>query len=344
MSLKEKTSDNPNAPESDECFEERVIAKIRQRRTIGLAKYGIGVERSDLTTLEWIRHAQEEAMDLAVYLERLQVSVSPGNAEHQKEGYAVCPECRGTQFHHSRCRTRPPLRKPDASEHSAHVLQKYRKRPVVIEAVQFDGTPGGAVAVYEVFDIPASKFIPENDFNRGRITIPTKEGVMTATAEDWIIRGLKGEYYPCKPDIFAATYESVLLSPPAGNSTAVGASPTDEAEIVKAVANDVATEYWKNHRQGYPGTVEAACIKTATLALTAIKKAKSSSTAVGASSSKAEIAEHGKRLDDTDTLDWIEDFAGHIRLKNGKTIVFTHNVRESVEHYRFFAPILETER
>jgi hypothetical protein len=48
-------------------------------------------------------------------------------------------------------------------------------------------------------------------------------------------------------------------------------SQTEEGEIIKAVANDVATEYWKNHRQGYPGTVEAVCIKTATLVLAALR-------------------------------------------------------------------------
>ncbi|MEE7714225.1 hypothetical protein V3J85_23230 [Bacillus sp. 5001] len=42
---------------------------------------------------------------------------------------------------------------------------------------------------------------------RYSISIPTLEGVMTADEGDWIIRGVQGEFYPCKPDIFAATYE-----------------------------------------------------------------------------------------------------------------------------------------
>lgn len=55
----------------DSTAEERVIAKIRERREFGLGKYKVGVERTDLTPAQWLKHAQEEAMDLAVYLERL---------------------------------------------------------------------------------------------------------------------------------------------------------------------------------------------------------------------------------------------------------------------------------
>jgi hypothetical protein len=48
-----------------------------------------------------------------------------------------------------------------------------------------------------------------DDDRPARIEIPTPEGTMTASPGDWIIRGVKGEFYPCKPDIFAATYEAV---------------------------------------------------------------------------------------------------------------------------------------
>ncbi len=51
--------------------EESVIEKIRKRRDAGRIKYGCTMERTDLTTLQWLTHAQEEAMDLAIYLERL---------------------------------------------------------------------------------------------------------------------------------------------------------------------------------------------------------------------------------------------------------------------------------
>lgn len=79
--------------------------------------------------------------------------------------------------------------------------QKYRKRPVVIEARQFD------LADYdEACDVAAwCGGEPVDDGCK----IPTLEGAMLASPGDWIIRGVQGEFYPCKPDIFAATYEAV---------------------------------------------------------------------------------------------------------------------------------------
>lgn len=50
---------------------EAVRGKLLQRSQVGLNKYGVGLDRGDLTTLDWLRHAQEEALDLAGYLERL---------------------------------------------------------------------------------------------------------------------------------------------------------------------------------------------------------------------------------------------------------------------------------
>lgn len=52
-------------------IEDAVADKLLKRAEVGLAKYGVTVERTDLSTLDWLIHAQEEAMDLAVYLERL---------------------------------------------------------------------------------------------------------------------------------------------------------------------------------------------------------------------------------------------------------------------------------
>ena len=52
-------------------IEEKVIDKIRHRREIGQKKYNTSMERTDLTELEWLIHAQEEAMDFAIYLEKL---------------------------------------------------------------------------------------------------------------------------------------------------------------------------------------------------------------------------------------------------------------------------------
>jgi len=88
-------------------------------------------------------------------------------------------------------------------------MSKFRKKPVIIDAIQFDGTPAGAVSLFETFDIPQAKFVPDYDMRNGKLIIPTLEGNHTASRGDWIIKGVKGEYYPCKPDIFNATYEAV---------------------------------------------------------------------------------------------------------------------------------------
>ena len=80
-------------------------------------------------------------------------------------------------------------------------MPKYRKKPVEIEAVQWTGTNGMEVAAF--LDGQPWKDRPEG------IVITTLEGAMTASPGDWIIRGVKGEFYPCKPDIFDATYEPV---------------------------------------------------------------------------------------------------------------------------------------
>lgn len=76
---------------------------------------------------------------------------------------------------------------------------RFRKRPIVIEAVQFTGSNHGEIARFEGLRYRTGF--------EGKVLIETLEGVMTADAGDWIIRGVKGEYYPCKPDIFEATYE-----------------------------------------------------------------------------------------------------------------------------------------
>lgn len=87
---------------------------------------------------------------------------------------------------------------------------KYRKKPVVIEAVQFLPNTASRAAV-RAFLGPAARY----DLDRDVFLIPTLEGVMELRWEDWAIKGVKGEFYPCKPDIFAATYEPVEPTAPA---------------------------------------------------------------------------------------------------------------------------------
>lgn len=85
-------------------------------------------------------------------------------------------------------------------------MARFRKKPVVIEAVEWDGDAtkansfiGESYGVNWEYAGPADR----------AIVIPTREGKMRGEVGDWIIKGVKGEFYPCKPDIFAATYEPV---------------------------------------------------------------------------------------------------------------------------------------
>lgn len=87
-------------------------------------------------------------------------------------------------------------------------MPMFRKKPVVIEAVQFTGN---------LSDHPALErsWADSSDYRCAgcgaawgkHAEIMTLEGALTACPDDWIITGVKGEHYPCKPDIFAATYE-----------------------------------------------------------------------------------------------------------------------------------------
>lgn len=83
--------------------------------------------------------------------------------------------------------------------------QKFRKKPVVIEACQFEVWRGQEDA--EALAAWCGGRIPNPNALRPVIEIDTLEGVITASDGDWIIRGVQGEFYPCKPDIFDATYE-----------------------------------------------------------------------------------------------------------------------------------------
>lgn len=92
---------------------------------------------------------------------------------------------------------------------------QFRKKPVVIEAMQFQRRSNGTIPYPDWFDDAVTR----NDIilrNTGKFNDPTRpayceiktlEGVMRADEGDWIIRGVRGELYPCKPDIFAVTYE-----------------------------------------------------------------------------------------------------------------------------------------
>ena len=101
-------------------------------------------------------------------------------------------------------------------------IKRYRKKPVVIEAVQWDGTGPGAIPILDWLSREGcrnARWCAEETHVPGpgrgittitdRIEIPTLEGVMIASPGDWIIRVVQGEFYPCRNDIFQKTYEAV---------------------------------------------------------------------------------------------------------------------------------------
>ena len=87
------------------------------------------------------------------------------------------------------------------------MVSTYRKKPIEVEAVQFwllspdvGGDDGEAIALWCGGRIGGQHLL-----------IETLEGLMTATEGDWIIKGVKGEFYPCKSDIFETTYDAVAM-------------------------------------------------------------------------------------------------------------------------------------
>jgi hypothetical protein len=100
---------------------------------------------------------------------------------------------------------------------------KYRKRPVEVEAIKFTGEwqpimewldsliKSGRFPVPLAWQPPvrAQVFISQDGGRRSRLEINTLDSVAYAEPGDWVIQGVQGEFYPCKPDIFAQTYEEV---------------------------------------------------------------------------------------------------------------------------------------
>jgi hypothetical protein len=92
---------------------------------------------------------------------------------------------------------------------------KFRKKPVVIDAIQFRRETIEA-HLFDNASLPegvllgsASYHRADRTISRYKFYIDTLEGRMEVLEGDWIIKGVKGEFYPCKPDIFAATYEAM---------------------------------------------------------------------------------------------------------------------------------------
>ena len=139
------------------------------------------------------------------------------------------------------------------------MIGKFIKKPVEIEAVQWNGDNE-----LEIMDFVGKKLsiskppakmhhvvdgIPATAYS---IIIPTLEGDMTASKGDYIIRGVKGEFYPCKPDIFEATYDAVTIDPDQNlyritnfeNQIFFINAPTIPSAIEVYGRKDVKTVYW----------------------------------------------------------------------------------------------------
>ena len=99
------------------------------------------------------------------------------------------------------------------------IPQKFRKKPVVIEAIRLDEGPNETFDGFSPNDLAHARiagwmlghgfrdFRVDGDRRPFGLVIATLEGEMHANPGDWIIRGVAGEFYPCKPDIFEQTYE-----------------------------------------------------------------------------------------------------------------------------------------
>ncbi len=125
--------------------------------------------------------------------------------------------------------------------------KQYRKKPVVIEAIEYDAmidtvteiidwilANGGTARFHEAVPPWKSENGKEGTGDDEHIAIDTLEGTMRALCGDYIIRGVQGEFYPCKPDIFAATYEPVTTE----DQTDMGEPQTmtkDATEVLRLV-------------------------------------------------------------------------------------------------------------
>ena len=95
-------------------------------------------------------------------------------------------------------------------------MAKFRKKPVVIEAIQWTNHAGNFSQILEWSGSKVTSASPliweqteKEPIGSFCLEVKTLEGVMLARLNDWIIKGVNGEFYPCKPDIFSKTYEPV---------------------------------------------------------------------------------------------------------------------------------------
>lgn len=114
---------------------------------------------------------------------------------------------------------------------------KYRKKPVVIEALQ---VVFGKTDIQEVVDFVGSENL--KDVHTSEPKIITLEGEMLISDGDYVIKGVQGEFYPCKPDIFVATYEKAEKP-----SLLVSLESSDIDEIINRISEKVEEALTEGH-------------------------------------------------------------------------------------------------
>lgn len=132
-------------------------------------------------------------------------------------------------------------------------VRAYRKKPVEIQAVQWDGTYHGATPIIDwvLSHGGTARYVcDENCTLAHYIAIDTLEGRMVAGEGDWIIRGVAGEFYPCKPDIFAVTYEITKQPPRAPQEVGVRMTDTLRDKIAAVLNSHVAGWYYDCRPEG----------------------------------------------------------------------------------------------
>ncbi|MES5423285.1 hypothetical protein ABVL66_12100 [Lacticaseibacillus paracasei] len=127
---------------------------------------------------------------------------------------------------------------------------KYRKKPVEIEAVQFADDPDTLIKINDVLGLDPVN-VSYEDPDNPVLKIPTLEGVMTAQVGDYIVKGVHGEFYPCKPDIFEETYEpSIGLPIDISKAKCISISTHELAEILgKPIEREVDKQSRRERRR-----------------------------------------------------------------------------------------------
>jgi len=128
--------------------------------------------------------------------------------------------------------------------------QRFRKKPVEIEAMLLDAGTGDKLDGLSANDMAHAQiagwmlghgfqgFRVDGDHRPFGLVITTLEGEMRADPGDWIIRGVQGEFYPCKPDIFEQTYDAVVLA-----KSAVPEAPVPDAVRTKHALDNAIQEH-----------------------------------------------------------------------------------------------------